>query len=187
MLGNLIDPITNKTLRYRLKNLLSYQRTQLSNPEKNDSSKQPSLFSKNTTELDKFTIKRAIEVLGELPATKTIKTRTELISLFNRHPEEIEKEIILKQFAEHTNEIIKRTYPLAWSLVYDWDLRETLDDPELNYSEAESIFKFYIAMRVADLFEKQLSKPNANCTVEFMKNEIEQLSHLSYLPRNLVI
>lgn len=187
LLGNLIDPITNKTLRYRLKNLLSYQRTQLSNPEKNDSSKQPSLFSKNTTELDKFTIKRAIEVLGELPATKTIKTRTELISLFNRHPEEIEKEIVLKQFAEHTNEIIKRTYPLAWSLVYDWDLRETLDDPELNYSEAESIFKFYIAMRVADLFEKQLSKPNANCTVEFMKNEIEQLSHLSYLPRNLVI
>lgn len=187
LLGNLIDPITNKTLRYRLKSLLSYQRTQLSNPEKNDSSKQPSLFSKNTTELDKFTIKRAIEVLSELPATKTIKTRTELISLFNRHPEEIEKEIVLKQFAEHTSKIIKQAYPLDWSLVYDWDLRATLDDPESNYSETESIFKFYIAMRVADLFEKQLSKPNANCTVEFMKNEIEQLSHLSYLPRNLVI
>ena len=187
LLGNLIDPITNKTLRYRLKSLLSYQRTQLANPEKNDNSNQPSLFSKNITELDKFIIKRAIEVLSELPATKTIKTRTELISLFNRHPEEIEKEIVLKQFAEHTNEIIKRAYPLAWSLVYDWDLRATLDDPESNYSETESIFKFYIAMRVADLFEKQLSKPNANCTVEFMKNEIEQLSHLSYLPRNLVI
>lgn len=34
LLGNLINPITNKTLRYRLKSLLSYQRTQLSNPEK---------------------------------------------------------------------------------------------------------------------------------------------------------
>ena len=34
LLGNLIDPITNKTLRYRLKSLLSYQRTQLEKPEK---------------------------------------------------------------------------------------------------------------------------------------------------------
>lgn len=122
LLGNLIDPITNKSLRHRLKSLLSYQRTQLANPEKSSNSKQPSLFSENTTELDKFIIKRAIEVLNELPETKSIKTRTELISLFNRHPEEIEKEIVLKQFAEHTNEIIKQAYPLAWSLVYDWDL-----------------------------------------------------------------
>ena len=34
LLGNLIDPITNKNLRYRLKSLLSYQRTQLEKPEK---------------------------------------------------------------------------------------------------------------------------------------------------------